>query len=51
VFWNILTVFRLGSRQRRVFQTSRMGRDEEDKAFVRDTMKFFEVDKPTFSTR
>jgi len=23
--------------------------DEEDKAFVRDTMKFFEVDKPTFS--
>jgi type I restriction enzyme, R subunit len=23
--------------------------DEEDKLFVRDTMKFFEVDKPTFS--
>ena len=23
--------------------------DEEDKAFVRDTMRFFEVDKPTFS--
>jgi type I restriction enzyme R subunit len=23
--------------------------DEEDKAFVRDTMKFFEVDKPTYS--
>lgn len=25
--------------------------DEEDKLFVRDTMRFFEVDKPTFSYR
>ena len=25
------------------------GGDDEDKAFVRDTLKFFEVDKPTFS--
>ena len=23
--------------------------DEEDSAFVRDTLRFFEVDKPTFS--
>lgn len=26
-----------------------VGGDDEDKAFVRDTLKFFEVDKPTFS--